>query len=79
VISVDPVQNVKCSVRSLGKQIVRSDCFGFSGLGNEKELRENGYSFKVNREGPQDFDSVELSVDETGKSGSRDNEELSAH
>jgi len=32
VISVDPVQNVKCSVRSLGKQIVRSDCFGFSGL-----------------------------------------------
>jgi len=52
IVSVDPVENVKPSVRSQGKEIVRSDGFGLTGLLHHKQLRQNGNGLQVNGEGP---------------------------
>ncbi len=51
----DPVENVKSSVRSQGKQIVTGDGLGFSSLRHHEQLGQDGHRFKIDRESPQNF------------------------
>ncbi len=47
VVAVDPVEDVKCSVRAERKQIVARDRLGFTRLADHKELRQDGNCFQV--------------------------------
>ena len=52
---VDPVENVKSSVRSEGKEIVAGDGLGLASLRYHEQLGQDGHGFKIDREGPQNF------------------------
>ena len=54
-LPVDPVENVKSSVRSQGKEIVTGDGLCFSSLRHHEQLGQDGHRFKIDRESPQNF------------------------
>ena len=62
IVSVDPVDDVKSSVRAEGKQVVRGYGLSLSSLGHHEQLGQNGDRLQVNAESPQDFHHTEFMV-----------------
>jgi hypothetical protein len=74
--AVDPVDEVHSTVTSQTENIVRSKIFNettrFLGeLVNNEQLRDNGNSFQIDGESPQDLSEREVFVDEEGQDSTR--------
>lgn len=51
-VAVDPVEDVQRPIEAKSEEVVRSDGLRFTRLGDHMELRQDGYRFKVDWEGP---------------------------
>lgn len=54
-ISVDPIRDVQCSVRTKCKEVMSCDCFRFASSLKHKELWQDSDWFKPDRERPEDL------------------------
>ena len=57
VVAVDPVQDVQGTVWTQGKEIMRRDGLGLSGLADHKQLGQDGNGLQVDGECPQDLEA----------------------
>lgn len=78
VVSINPVEDVKESVGSEGKEVVSSDGFGVSSSGEHEELWHDGDCFQVDGECPHNLHEHEFVVDDEGKNDTWDDKELDA-
>ena len=63
VIAVDPVEDVQGTVRSKSKQVMGGYAFSFSCFRYHEQLRKNGNTLKIDREGPEHFHYSKLMVE----------------
>jgi len=71
IVSVDPVQDVKCTVRAESKEVVAGNVFGFPSFGNHEQLWHDCNRFEVNGKGPTDFEWGEVVVKNEGENQRR--------
>jgi hypothetical protein len=58
--SVDPVEDVQCSIGTQEKDVVSGQIFHITVSLQDHQLRKNGYRLAVNRESPQQFHQTEF-------------------
>jgi len=78
VVSVDPVEDVQCTVGTQRKQVMRCDGFSFAGFWYHEELRKDGDGFQVDGEGPQHLHHRHAVVDQHRQPGDWDDDEFDA-
>lgn len=62
VVSVDPIENVKASVRSKCKEIVRGNRLCFASFLDQEELRKYGHRLEVDGKRPENLQEREFVV-----------------
>lgn len=61
VCTVDPIQNVQCTISAHEENVVSRQVLYFTVTLQDDQLRQNGNRFQVNGEGPQQFNNTEVS------------------
>jgi len=78
VVSVDPVEDVECTVGAQREQIMRGDGFSFARFGYHEELGQDGDGFQIYREGPQHLHHRHAMVDQHRQAGDWNDDEFDA-
>ena len=67
VVAIDPVENVESAIWAQGEQVVAGDGLRLAGLGDHKELGQDGDTLQIDGEGPEDLHYAELMVNDKTK------------
>jgi len=62
VISPDPVDQVEATVKTQSKQVMSGNGLSFSSFADHEQLRQDGNTFQINTEGPQNFKRSKLMI-----------------